>query len=213
MNEGEYKYVILINYKLSDFEQKVNKLKNDKYNIERSLDEVNLFNYEDQKIIFNHLMNINNDIKNIRQKIYKLYQIKNNIKFKIPLRGNFINNTTNKGNSYPERIIYKYLQKLIINKFILYFEHDKLLPIKFKKPLRADFYIIDNQINFIIIEFNGSQHYSYNKLFHKNISIHTIKNRDNKKKLFCKQNNIKYLEIPFYTENILETIYNFLFPK
>ena len=71
-------------------------------------------------------MNINNDIKNIRQKIYKLYQIKNNIKFKIPLRGNFINNTTNKGNSYPERIIYKYLQKLTINKFILYFEHDKI---------------------------------------------------------------------------------------
>ncbi len=210
MNDEEYKYVIEINYKLTDMEQKLNILKNDKYNIEISLDELKCFNYENQKMILNHLMNINNDIKNIRQKIYKLYEIKNNIKSNSK-KNIKLNYKINKGTSYGERIIYKYLEKLIENKLILYFEHEKVLNVKYKKPLRADFYIIDNKLTPIIIEFNGSQHYSYNKLFHKNIPLHTIKNKDTKKKIFCHENNIKYLAVPFFEKDIITIISNFIF--
>ena len=180
-----------------------------KKNIIYSLNLLKEFTYLQQKKIYHHLMNLNYLIKFIRQIIYKLNQIKkDNVDIKII---NTINCKVNTGNSKYERKIYNHLKNLIHKCQIIYFEHEKLLPVKYKRPLRADFYIVDNNLKPYIIEFNGTQHYSHNKLFHKNTSLETINIRDNIKKKYCNKNNIKFLTIPFYQNNLIQTIDDFIF--
>ena len=61
-------------------------------------------------------------------------------------------------------------------------------------PLRFDFAIFKNNILSHLIEFQGCQHYEEtSKFFDKGILI-----TDQKKREYCKQNNIKLIEIPYW---------------
>jgi hypothetical protein len=71
-----------------------------------------------------------------------------------------------------------------------------------------DFVLLDFSI---WIEYNGLQHYKYSDdFFHKSIDdfIYQL-NRDIRKRVYCKENNIQLIEIP-YTFNKPEKISDFL---
>lgn len=81
---------------------------------------------------------------------------------------------------------------------------------KNKRVLSFDFYI--KNLN-ICIEVQGEQHYSEIKLYSKDFN--NMQKRDNIKRKYCKENNIKLIEVPWYlykTEEyktyILHEIYN-----
>ena len=60
---------------------------------------------------------------------------------------------------------------------------------------RFDFYLTDRDI---AIEYNGKQHYTYIKYFHKNNKgFKKSKERDKRKREYCKKNSITLLEIPY----------------
>ena len=70
-----------------------------------------------------------------------------------------------------------------------------------------DFILIDNNI---WIEYNGEQHYLKHKYFHKDITDFVDQlNRDINKRLYCKNNNIRLIEIPFIIKTS-ESISDFL---
>ena len=69
-----------------------------------------------------------------------------------------------------------------------------------------DFILADN----IWLEYNGLQHYFRNEYFHKNISDFIDQlNRDIRKREYCKNNNIRLIEIP-YTLKTIVSISDFL---
>ena len=71
---------------------------------------------------------------------------------------------------------------------------------------RFDFYILDKNI---AIEYQGKQHYKYIKYFHKNNQgFKKYKERDERKRKYCTENNIVLLEIPYSWKN--DTIVTFL---
>lgn len=63
------------------------------------------------------------------------------------------------------------------------------------KKLRFDFWLPENDI---AIEYNGRQHYKYIKFFHQNNQgFKKMKERDEEKRRYCRDNNITLLEIPY----------------
>jgi hypothetical protein len=58
----------------------------------------------------------------------------------------------------------------------------------------------------LCIEYNGKQHYEPIKWFGGVETLNYIKNNDNIKKTFCKENNIIYLEISYKDDNNIENI-------
>jgi hypothetical protein len=52
------------------------------------------------------------------------------------------------------------------------------------------------------------QHYRQSNFFHKKWSLEKCKERDNVKRHFAKDNNIKLLEIPYWERNNIESILN-----
>ena len=72
------------------------------------------------------------------------------------------------------------------------------------KPLRFDFYISDYNI---IIEYQGQQHYFPNDYFGGENQFKEQIANDNKKKEYCKDNNIKLIEIPYWDYNKLNEDY------
>ncbi len=75
------------------------------------------------------------------------------------------------------------------------------------KNCRFDFYLPKYNI---IIEYHGIQHYIFSQFFHGTIEeMNKRRKRDNDKKEFCKENNIKYFEIAYNT-NILDEFNNIL---
>ena len=152
-------------------------------------------------------MHINYQIKQFSHKIYKLYNYKNNIinkHYKIIQKQHI---------SKGENTIFKILNSLIYYKIILYYEKEHILPIKYIRHLRADFYILDNQLTKYIIEYHGKQHYQYIKHYHKNYKqFIQYKKKDQMKKEYCEKNNIKYLCISYKVDKILfnSIIYDFI---
>lgn len=61
------------------------------------------------------------------------------------------------------------------------------------KPLPFDFYLPEYNL---VIEVNGSQHYYENQVFKQNLELR--QEYDKIKKEYCVENNIKYVEIPFW---------------
>ena len=122
-----------------------------------------------------------------RQSTIKLNLLKNEIIHFIPNQNikKFISKRKfpkpTKNLSQPETIIYNYLLNLQNqNKNIILIIPQYTLPVKFKKNLYADFFIIiytNKQLFPIIIEFDGLQHYTKNLFFHKDrIYCDLIKN-------------------------------------
>lgn len=75
------------------------------------------------------------------------------------------------------------------------------------KPLKFDFAIFNNEKIFTLIEFQGEQHYVAKDFFGGEERLKQQQEYDQKKRDYCKNNNIKLLEIP-YTE--IENIDNIL---
>jgi hypothetical protein len=78
-----------------------------------------------------------------------------------------------------------------------------------KNMLRFDFYLPEYNL---CIEFQGEQHYRSVNIFNGDIGYIGRKRNDYIKKQFCKNNNINFLEIPYWYKNhakelILEEIY------
>lgn len=73
-----------------------------------------------------------------------------------------------------------------------------------KAPLRFDFLIV-NLDQLIAIEYQGEQHYEEINFFKETLQ-NNIK-RDNKKRLYCKQNNIILIEIPYWDFNKIDENY------
>ena len=78
---------------------------------------------------------------------------------------------------------------------------------KDKQPLPFDFYLPNYNT---IIEYQGQQHYYPVDIFGGKDVFELQQKHDDIKREYCKNNNIKLLEIPYYT-NIHEELNNFLF--
>lgn len=71
--------------------------------------------------------------------------------------------------------------------------------------LRFDFYLPDYNI---IIECDGAQHFrSLNNEWHSKIKLQETRERDEHKQEYCKKNNIKLLQIPFWDHKKLTKEY------
>lgn len=71
------------------------------------------------------------------------------------------------------------------------------IPLRRGKTLYLDFYI---PLRKLAIEVHGEQHYRYSTLFHscsKDFLDQRINDRD--KELWCRQNNIEYIVLPYNT--------------
>ena len=152
----------------------------------------NLFSNKDDILPKIHLLNklskqkLDLEFLN-RQNIVKLNLLKNEIINFIPNQNikKYISkrkfHKPTKKLSKPETIIYNYLLNLQNqNKSIILIIPQYTLPVKFKKNLYADFFIIiyyNQQIFPIIIEFDGIQHYTKNLFFNQDrIYCDLIKN-------------------------------------
>mgnify|MGYP003620563355 CR=1 FL=1 len=69
--------------------------------------------------------------------------------------------------------------------------------------LLFDFYLPNYNI---CIEYNGKQHYEPIDWFGGIKTLEYIKNNDNIKKKYCQKNNIKYLEISYKENDLIEEI-------
>lgn len=83
--------------------------------------------------------------------------------------------------------------------------------IKYKDSIyRADFFI--PLIN-LIIEYNGEQHYKPVKWFGGAKKFHNQQQRDKNVRDYCRENNIKLLEIPYLQYPIIEQLLDVIFEK
>ena len=87
----------------------------------------------------------------------------------------------------------------ILNESSIIYEKEKVLPIKYKRHLRCDFYIPDLDL---YIEYDGKQHYKYEKngYFNKN-RFKIIKERDKLKDDYFKDNNLNFIRIPYTADH------------
>ena len=103
-----------------------------------------------------------------------------------------------KNMSYGEMKIEKWLKS---NK-IKYETQKRFKNCNYIQQLRFDFYLPDYNL---CIEYQGRQHYEEVEIFDNGESVELRQKRDEIKKQFCKNNNIKLLEIK-YTENIINKL-------
>ena len=172
------KYIIGNNYNTNisynhnyDFYHAISKINHKNITIDNTiLNKIHVLNKLSKKKIDLEFLN--------RQNIVKLNLLKNDIinnisdqKIKKYMSKRIFHKPTKRLNS-PETIIYQYLLNLQDKyKEIILIIPQYTLPVKFKKNLYADFFIlmyIDQQIFPIIIEYDGIQHYTKNIFFHEN---------------------------------------------
>lgn len=72
-------------------------------------------------------------------------------------------------------------------------------------PLKFDFAIFYKDNLHYLIEYDGEQHY---KSIYGEDNLEITKYRDNLKNIYCKNNNIKLIRIPFWEFDNIETIIN-----
>ena len=77
-----------------------------------------------------------------------------------------------------------------------------------KKPMPFDYYIPSMNL---CIEYQGIQHYKPIELFGGEKQLRQQQINDNFKREFCKNNNIKLLEIPYWEYDNIESILDNLF--
>lgn len=103
------------------------------------------------------------------------------------------------------KVIEQQLQKLNLT-----FEKEKFLNNSLQ---RFDFYL-EFQDKKYAIEYNGEQHYKYNPFFHgRDIEVFKkYQERDGRKKIYCKNNNINLVIIPYtFTNDEIKAYINKLF--
>lgn len=75
--------------------------------------------------------------------------------------------------------------------------------------LKFDFAVIDKDFNYILIEYDGKQHFEEKEQFgvkNKKEKFIATKSRDGVKNKYCKNNNIKLIRIPYWDFNNIENI-------
>ena len=97
----------------------------------------------------------------------------------------------------------EYIEKYLISNNINYKTQFKFSDLKYKKELKFDFAILDNENNIkFLIEYNGEQHYIFRRQFGMKIKdFDVILIRDKIKMDYCIKNGID-IHIIKYTENI-----------
>jgi hypothetical protein len=109
---------------------------------------------------------------------------------------------TSKGEIY---VFFKLLSYYKHNPNFLIFFHEFELPVKNIQFLSADFYCLvinkKRQLEKIVIEFHGDQHYNDDSFYNKNSKY--LKNNDGIKKKFCDDNNITFIELNDNNFNML----------
>lgn len=105
-----------------------------------------------------------------------------------------------------EKGIEKYLKEKGIEYISQWSEHNCI----YKKRLRFDFYL--PELN-LVIEFQGKQHYEYIPFFHRTKKNYlNCQMRDLRKKEYCKEHKINYLEISYLEqENISYILDHYLY--
>lgn len=82
-----------------------------------------------------------------------------------------------------------------------YKDHD----CKYKQKLSFDFYIPEYNT---VIEYQGLQHYEHVESFQSLKVFEEGQIRDNIKRKYCKENNIKLIEVPYWEKNVESFIKN-----
>lgn len=101
--------------------------------------------------------------------------------------------------SVGERAIHIWLTRNNISHFVEYTFKD----CKDIKPLPFDFYLPDYNM---VIEYDGRQHFEPNNYFGGVASFENLKQHDEMKNVFCMQNNISLLRIPYWDFDNINTI-------
>lgn len=70
--------------------------------------------------------------------------------------------------------------------------------------LKFDFYLEENNQRYCI-EYNGNQHYGPVDFFGGEEAFIAQQERDRKKQIFCQENNINLIIIPYYDESLIKT--------
>jgi very-short-patch-repair endonuclease len=94
------------------------------------------------------------------------------------------------------------IKKFLIKNRIDFLTEKKFKKCKDKRQLPFDFYLFDYDL---LIEFDGRQHFFENNNWGKESLLYT-KRHDEIKNIFCKNNNIKLIRIPFWEINNVEKI-------
>ncbi|MFW6377395.1 MAG: hypothetical protein ACOCZ5_01990 [bacterium] len=77
-----------------------------------------------------------------------------------------------------------------------------------ERPLPFDFAIFKNEKLYKLIEYQGRQHYSPYKYFGGKEGFEYQKHRDEIKRIYCEENNIDLIEIPYWDFDNIEDILN-----
>lgn len=102
-----------------------------------------------------------------------------------------------------ESIGEKEINSFLSKRNIEFIRQHKFPDCKNKYPLSFDFYIPSEKI---CIEYDGVQHFEMVKFFGGQKRFEDIKNNDDIKNKYCKNNNLKLLRIPYYDYDKIEII-------
>jgi hypothetical protein len=105
--------------------------------------------------------------------------------------------------SCKKSIMEEKIARILENNNIIFIRQKKFENCKNKIMLSFDFYLPNYNI---CIEYNGKQHYEPIDWFGGIKTLEYIKNNDNIKKNYCKTNNIKFLEISYKDNDLIEEI-------
>lgn len=76
------------------------------------------------------------------------------------------------------------------------------------RPLRFDFAVFDDDGNIdFLIEYQGVQHYEAVNKFGGKRGLYKQKYNDNRKRVYCAQNNYTLIAIPYWDEQIVDLDY------
>lgn len=100
----------------------------------------------------------------------------------------------------------KLIENYLTHENIIFENQYKIADCKNKKPLPFDFAIFDKDNNLkYLIEYQGEQHFHITKRINKEIfEIQLI--RDQIKRDYCKEHNIRLLEIPYWEQKNIDSI-------
>lgn len=108
--------------------------------------------------------------------------------------------------SHGEERIKTFLNK----KEIPFITQYKIEECKFKRQLPFDFYLPDYNV---LIEYDGEQHYKIKEYFGGFDGFVDTKIRDTIKNIYCKENNIKLIRIPYWEFDNIEEILDKQIPR
>lgn len=77
-------------------------------------------------------------------------------------------------------------------------------------PLRFDFAIFQKDKLYVLLDYDGKQHFEYVKYFHKNpMNFRKAREWDRRKNAYCLKNKIPFLRIPYwdYDKLTLQSIF------